>query len=217
MATTKSMHRAAPGASRGRGRAPPRRPAGARAELRRDAALRREASAKGELPPVAQRLPKTPLVVDLAAKGRSVGKSGGEIVTLVARGARHPLHLGPAPTRASSATPRSSTLEARHPGEASTTRTTGSSPSACATAIAGPTGIRSRPRTSATTGRTSRNNQELSPAGPARVHDRGRQAAAASRSSTSAPSATPGTSRTRASCRSSPGRATRSSTGRRTT
>ncbi|MFL5055043.1 MAG: ABC transporter substrate-binding protein [Microvirga sp.] len=41
---------------------------------------------KGELPPIAQRLPKEPMVVDLAAKGRSVGRPGGEVTSLVARG-----------------------------------------------------------------------------------------------------------------------------------
>ncbi len=41
---------------------------------------------KGELPPVAQRLPKEPMVVDLAAKGRSIGRPGGEVTSLVARG-----------------------------------------------------------------------------------------------------------------------------------
>ena len=40
---------------------------------------------KGELPPVAERLPRTPIVVDLAAKGRTVGEPGGQIVSLVAR------------------------------------------------------------------------------------------------------------------------------------
>ena len=40
---------------------------------------------KGELPPVAQRLPANPLVADLAARGRMVGKPGGEVVSLVAR------------------------------------------------------------------------------------------------------------------------------------
>ncbi len=38
-----------------------------------------------ELPPVAERLPQAPLVVDPAADGRSVGRHGGEIVTLVPR------------------------------------------------------------------------------------------------------------------------------------
>lgn len=37
------------------------------------------------LPPLAERLPKAPLVVDLAARGRVTGRSGGEIVTLIAR------------------------------------------------------------------------------------------------------------------------------------
>ncbi|MFL5230549.1 MAG: ABC transporter substrate-binding protein [Microvirga sp.] len=41
---------------------------------------------KGELPPIAQRLPKEPMVVDLAAKGRSIGRPGGEVTSLVARG-----------------------------------------------------------------------------------------------------------------------------------
>jgi peptide/nickel transport system substrate-binding protein len=40
---------------------------------------------KGELPPVAERLPKEALVVDLVAKGRSLGKPGGEVTSLVAR------------------------------------------------------------------------------------------------------------------------------------
>src|SRR4029453_8056213 len=39
----------------------------------------------GELPPVAQRLPTEPIVVDLIAKGRSIGVPGGEITSLVAR------------------------------------------------------------------------------------------------------------------------------------
>ena len=38
-----------------------------------------------ELPPVGERVPKAPLVVDLAARGRSIGKSGGEVVSLVGR------------------------------------------------------------------------------------------------------------------------------------
>jgi peptide/nickel transport system substrate-binding protein len=41
--------------------------------------------AKKELPPVGERVPKAPLVVDLAARGRSIGKSGGEVVSLVGR------------------------------------------------------------------------------------------------------------------------------------
>ena len=41
--------------------------------------------AKGDLPPAAERLPRNPLVVDLAAKGRQTGKPGGEIVSLVGR------------------------------------------------------------------------------------------------------------------------------------
>lgn len=41
--------------------------------------------ARGELPAVADRLPKAPLQVDLAARNRRVGKHGGEIVSLIAR------------------------------------------------------------------------------------------------------------------------------------
>jgi len=41
---------------------------------------------KGELRPIAERLPKTPVVVDPAAGGGgSVGQHGGQIVTLVPR------------------------------------------------------------------------------------------------------------------------------------
>jgi len=39
--------------------------------------------ADGALPPVAQRLPSEPLVVDMAAKGRAPGRHGGEIRTLI--------------------------------------------------------------------------------------------------------------------------------------
>jgi peptide/nickel transport system substrate-binding protein len=41
--------------------------------------------AAGKLPPVAQRVPAEPLVVDLAARGRTPGVHGGQIVTLVPR------------------------------------------------------------------------------------------------------------------------------------
>lgn len=40
---------------------------------------------RGELPPVADRLPSEPIVVDLPARGRRVGKVGGEVVSLVGR------------------------------------------------------------------------------------------------------------------------------------
>jgi peptide/nickel transport system substrate-binding protein len=40
---------------------------------------------KGELPPVAERLPRTPLVADLASRGRQEGKYGGEMRTLAAK------------------------------------------------------------------------------------------------------------------------------------
>ncbi len=39
----------------------------------------------GDLPPVAERLPKDPLVVDLAAKGREFGTQGGTLRTMVTR------------------------------------------------------------------------------------------------------------------------------------
>ena len=41
--------------------------------------------ASGDLPPIAERLPDVPLVVDLEAKGRSFGKQGGTLRTLVTR------------------------------------------------------------------------------------------------------------------------------------
>ncbi len=44
-----------------------------------------EAVKDGKLPPVAERLPREALVVDLGARGRSPGSHGGEIVTLVSR------------------------------------------------------------------------------------------------------------------------------------
>jgi peptide/nickel transport system substrate-binding protein len=42
-----------------------------------------EAVAAGDLPPVAERLPEQPLVVDLAARGRQPGAHGGTIRTLI--------------------------------------------------------------------------------------------------------------------------------------
>jgi peptide/nickel transport system substrate-binding protein len=44
-----------------------------------------EQVAKGELPPTALRIPKAPLVVDLAAMGERIGRQGGEVVTLISR------------------------------------------------------------------------------------------------------------------------------------
>jgi peptide/nickel transport system substrate-binding protein len=44
-----------------------------------------EKVAKGELKPLAERLPKAPLVVDLPARGRITGKPGGEMTTLISR------------------------------------------------------------------------------------------------------------------------------------
>ncbi|UOA25863.1 putative ABC transporter-binding protein [Pseudosulfitobacter sp. DSM 107133] len=41
--------------------------------------------AKGHMPPTAQRIPQEPLVVDLEAKGRSFGKQGGTLRTMVSR------------------------------------------------------------------------------------------------------------------------------------
>src|SRR3954470_23148758 len=38
---------------------------------------------RGELPPIAARLPKEPLTVDLVAKGRSIGKPGVDVATIV--------------------------------------------------------------------------------------------------------------------------------------
>ena len=40
---------------------------------------------EGELPPVAERVPSEPLVVDLPAKGRETGRSGGELRTIFTR------------------------------------------------------------------------------------------------------------------------------------
>ena len=40
---------------------------------------------KGNMPPVAERLPDLPLIVDLAAKGREPGKAGGLLRTMVSR------------------------------------------------------------------------------------------------------------------------------------
>ncbi len=39
----------------------------------------------GKLPPVAERLPKTPLVVDLKGRGREIGRYGGDLRSLVSK------------------------------------------------------------------------------------------------------------------------------------
>ncbi|MFC3227293.1 ABC transporter substrate-binding protein [Marinibaculum pumilum] len=44
-----------------------------------------EMVAKGELPPVADRVPQPPMVVDLEASGQTVGKPGGTLHTLIGR------------------------------------------------------------------------------------------------------------------------------------
>lgn len=44
-----------------------------------------EAVAAGELPPVAERVPADPLIVDLSAKGRDFGTHGGSLRTMVSR------------------------------------------------------------------------------------------------------------------------------------
>lgn len=44
-----------------------------------------EAVQSGELPPVSERLPKVPIVVDLEAKGRQIGTPGGTLRTMVTR------------------------------------------------------------------------------------------------------------------------------------
>ncbi|WP_128566156.1 ABC transporter substrate-binding protein [Methylobacterium crusticola] len=82
----------APGAGAG---SPGRRPAAAwrRAAARWPAVARLPLAAlllagplaAAELPPASERLPREPLVVDLAAQGRQVGRPGGEIATLVGR------------------------------------------------------------------------------------------------------------------------------------
>ncbi|HEV2603807.1 MAG TPA: ABC transporter substrate-binding protein [Microvirga sp.] len=65
--------------------APPAAAAPAVAQTMVEPPMLAEAVGKGTLPPVAQRLPQTPLMVDPAADGGQVGQYGGQIVTLVPR------------------------------------------------------------------------------------------------------------------------------------
>jgi peptide/nickel transport system substrate-binding protein len=65
--------------------APPAAAAPAVAQTMVEPPMLAEAVGKGALPPVAQRLPQTPLMVDPAADGGQVGQYGGQIVTLVPR------------------------------------------------------------------------------------------------------------------------------------
>jgi peptide/nickel transport system substrate-binding protein len=59
--------------------------AGATAQAPVETPMFADRVAAKKMPPVAERLPKAPLVVDLEAEGREVGKQGGEVVSLVAR------------------------------------------------------------------------------------------------------------------------------------
>ena len=59
--------------------------AGARAETLVETPMLAARVTAGQLPPVAERVPRTPLVADLEAYGRTLGKLGGEIVSLVPR------------------------------------------------------------------------------------------------------------------------------------
>ncbi len=59
-------------------------PAFAQVPLQESAFWRAEVTA-GDLPPIAERLPDVPLVVDLEAKGRSFGTPGGTLRTMVTR------------------------------------------------------------------------------------------------------------------------------------
>ena len=47
--------------------------------------LAKSVKPEGELPPIAERIPKEPLVVDMAARGRAFGKHGGTIKMFVSR------------------------------------------------------------------------------------------------------------------------------------
>ncbi len=53
-------------------------------ELKETPSLAEKVS-KGQLPPVSERAPEEPLIVDLAARGREIGKQGGQIRTLIGR------------------------------------------------------------------------------------------------------------------------------------
>jgi peptide/nickel transport system substrate-binding protein len=53
-------------------------------ELKESASLAKDVAA-GKLPPVAERAPEEPLIVDLPAKGREFGKQGGELRTMFTR------------------------------------------------------------------------------------------------------------------------------------
>jgi peptide/nickel transport system substrate-binding protein len=60
-------------------------PAQAAAQVPVESPLFAQKVASGQLPPIAERLPKQTMTVDLEAKGRRTGQPGGEIVTLVPR------------------------------------------------------------------------------------------------------------------------------------
>ena len=153
----------------------------------------------------ADRLPKTPLVADFARRERSIGQYGGESRTLVAK-ARDLRYISANALYAPRRLRREARAAARHLLEATRTRTTGSSPSRCARAIAG--------RTAALHDRGfplllggHRAQQGAQPDRPARDVHRRRQAAQGRDPRRAAQSATRGTGPTRASCPRWPSRA----------
>lgn len=60
-------------------------PASARAQDFQEVPMLADRVEAGELPPVAERLPETPRVLDFAANGMEIGRSGGEITWLARR------------------------------------------------------------------------------------------------------------------------------------
>jgi hypothetical protein len=112
---------------------------------------------KGSLPPVADRLPKQPLVADFGSRKREIGRYGGEMRTLVAK-ARDLRYLSAnGYTRLVGYDEK---LELQPDlASRSRSRTTGSSRSPFAKVTAGRTGTRSPSRISATGGRTWRSTR----------------------------------------------------------
>ena len=142
----------------------------------RAAALRRTRRARASCRRSRSGCRRSRSVVDLAARAAASASLAATSSPSSPAGAGHPLHLGQR-LHAARRLHRKARAQARHPGEASRTRTTGSSPSRCAPAIAGPT---AQPFT-AEDFRYYWEDVAQQPGAvagrPARVHDGGRQAA----------------------------------------
>ncbi len=128
-------------------------PAVLRAQQAAEPEFLKERLTSGSLPPMAERIPLRPRIVNLKEMGLEPGAYGGTVRTIIGsqRDIRFMTIYGYAAWSATTSTCNFSRIF----WPVSSPKTTRSSPSRCARAINGPTASRSRPTISATGGKTS--------------------------------------------------------------